>query len=191
MSDIWVYKADGTLQCGMGQEISLDQMRTELETLIGKNNVSASEKRTLPGFIIDLCGAPTGKVNAYKITAEGLYVLFHGFVGSAGFRVWTWPDAITGSAKPAATQSGGDAHPWPWSALFAKSETDEGRNRTALTNLLASLTEVNANPTTLREIIGRPVRVYKTGDALTKDFRPERVNIEVSEAHQIARIWFG
>jgi hypothetical protein len=40
-------------------------------------------------------------------------------------------------------------------------------------------------------IIGKEARVYKTGEALTEDFRPERVNIELSESNEIIQIWMG
>ncbi len=40
-------------------------------------------------------------------------------------------------------------------------------------------------------IIGSRARVYTKGDMLTQDFVPERVNIELSEAGEILRIWRG
>lgn len=43
----------------------------------------------------------------------------------------------------------------------------------------------------IETIIGKQARVYKTGDALTQDFRPERVNIELSENNEITQIWMG
>jgi|AGTN01.3.fsa_nt_gi hypothetical protein len=61
---VWVYKEDGTRQCGEGTEISLDEMRKELETIIGKDNVLASEKRILPLMFPLVCGGPNGSVNA-------------------------------------------------------------------------------------------------------------------------------
>ena len=52
-------------------------------------------------------------------------------------------------------------------------------------------TSVGALSVQIRELLNRPLRVYKTGEAITKDFRPERVNIEVSEKNFIRDIWFG
>lgn len=43
----------------------------------------------------------------------------------------------------------------------------------------------------IETIVGKKARVYKTGDALTEDFRPERVNIELSENNEIVQIWMG
>lgn len=43
----------------------------------------------------------------------------------------------------------------------------------------------------IETIIGKEARVYKTGDALTEDFRPERVNIELSANNEIIQIWMG
>ncbi len=67
---IEIYRPDGTKQCGMGEEISLESMEKELnsigvETLDrrkGQNNL----------FRTVVCGAPTGKVNIYKIYSSDL-----------------------------------------------------------------------------------------------------------------------
>ena len=40
-------------------------------------------------------------------------------------------------------------------------------------------------------LIGKPSRVYKTGDSLTKDFIPDRVNIELNKSGEIVKIWMG
>ena len=160
-------------------------MRKELAKVIGDKNILASEKRTKPGMIIDLCGAPTGKVNAYEITPEGLFLLFHGIVGPMGFEVWRWPTAVK------ARSLSDNPVPWPWAALFAGKEADEGAQKNAVLNIISSLTNVGANPTTIVELLGRPVRFYTTGDGLTMDYRPERVNIEQSPSHHIVKIWFG
>ena len=40
--------------------------------------------------------------------------------------------------------------------------------------------------------VGCALRVYNTGDPLTKDYRPDRYNVEVSPATQrIASVWYG
>ena len=52
-------------------------------------------------------------------------------------------------------------------------------------------TRAGALSVQVRELLNRPLRVYKTGDPITEDFRPERVNIEVSEKQFIKDIWFG
>mgnify|MGYP001154508931 CR=1 FL=1 len=43
----------------------------------------------------------------------------------------------------------------------------------------------------IETIIGKEARIYKTGDALTEDFRPERVNIELSASNKIVQVWMG
>ena len=58
-----------------------------------------------------------------------------------------------------------------------------------LGRLIGSLTA--SNPQTVQELVGHQLRVYKTGDALTLDWRPERCNIEVSDLKKIVKIWFG
>lgn len=40
-------------------------------------------------------------------------------------------------------------------------------------------------------LIGKTARVYTTGDMLTQDFVPDRVNIELSDAREIVRVWLG
>jgi|GEM_PF-4414577 len=49
--------------------------------------------------------------------------------------------------------------------------------------------EVNDKP--ISTLIGKPSRVYTTGDMLTEDFIPDRVNIELSESGEIVKIWMG
>lgn len=46
-------------------------------------------------------------------------------------------------------------------------------------------------PVNVRDLIGRPLRVYKTGEPTTDDWIPERVNIETSDVGIIVDIWFG
>jgi len=50
-----------------------------------------------------------------------------------------------------------------------------------------------AKPQYIGELVGRPLRVYRTGDMLTADYRPSRCNIETSESGEgnIVRVWFG
>lgn len=56
---------------------------------------------------------------------------------------------------------------------------------------IPELSSVTANPVLVRELIGRPCRPYRQGDALTKDFVPSRVNIELTANDVIADIWYG
>jgi hypothetical protein len=41
------------------------------------------------------------------------------------------------------------------------------------------------------ELLNKQARVYRSGDMLTQDFIPERVNIELSSDNKIVRIWLG
>lgn len=50
---------------------------------------------------------------------------------------------------------------------------------------------LSQQPVTVSDLIGHHARVYETGEALTQDFRPDRVNIELSEDSVIRDIWFG
>src|SRR4029077_13941121 len=65
-----VFRYDGSLQCGMGRAVSLDEMAKELTT--ANITVLSSEKRVVPGFIIALCGTPTGIANVYEIAKDDL-----------------------------------------------------------------------------------------------------------------------
>ena len=54
------------------------------------------------------------------------------------------------------------------------------------------LQATDADVITSETMIGRMLRVYKTGDGLTKDFRPDRVNIELNpSSEQIVYVWIG
>jgi hypothetical protein len=63
-----VYKADGTLQCGQGHEVSLATMEKELT---GASITVHSRTKDTDGMLhAQVCGAPTGSVNAYQISAS-------------------------------------------------------------------------------------------------------------------------
>lgn len=64
-STVQVFKYDGTLQCGMGGEIPLDEMAKELET--AGIDVVASRKGTDGLVHINVCGSSTGAINVYVI----------------------------------------------------------------------------------------------------------------------------
>lgn len=85
MSNVWIYKVDGTVQCDNEvPEISLSEMREKLELLIGADNVVSMKKSQRPMF--ELCGAPTGKLNCYEITPHGWILLSTKIPGSSGFQ---------------------------------------------------------------------------------------------------------
>ncbi len=158
MQTLWIYRFDGTVQCDSGsREVTLEEMRAGLEAIVGEQNVRGMEKRSLP--TVELCGVPTGVVNAYEVTAEGWMLLNHGVVGNPGFALW--PESR---------------------APHVSKEVSPG---------LVLGMSVRSIPSSIKDLIGRPLRVYTTGDAITKDWRPERVNIEVNVNQHVIDIWFG
>lgn len=199
MANVWVYKADGTLQCSTHGGIPAADMQKDLEQVVGP--VMKGEKRKLCGFIIQQCGAPTGNVNAYELTPLQAYLLFHGFIGPRGFRLWTcdWP------SKDASVDAMDHTSPFPIGAVLAAGGSEEGR-KAVMTRataggdvpfplsiamaMLAEATSVDTTPVMIRELYGRLCRVYQSGDGLTMDYIPQRVNIELDN-RRIVRIWFG
>ena len=78
---ISVYKYDGSLQCGMGKSISLEEMRKQLKDV----QVFRSDSKTDNLMHIQMCGSPTGKANAYEIDMSQLDA-----AKKAGFQEWTF-----------------------------------------------------------------------------------------------------
>jgi hypothetical protein len=78
-SRVFVYKADGSLQCGQGAKIELSVMQKEL----GGMQVFSSENKHDGMMRIQVCGAPTGNVNVYEIDVKDLEA-----ATKAGFKKW-------------------------------------------------------------------------------------------------------
>ncbi|MDQ0391800.1 hypothetical protein [Labrys monachus] len=187
MANVWVYKEDGTMQCGMGNEISLEEMRGSLTEIVGSSSIISEEKRMLPLLRPALCGTPTGAVNAYELTEDGAYILFKGFVGPRGFKLWVWPAPSDGRKSLVEDRP----VPWPFPWSHSSSDIDVEGLRANFANFISSLTQVGSQPTQILDLQGRRCRYYKQGDSLTMDFIPSRVNIEHDDANMITRIWFG
>ena len=68
--EVEVYKYDGSLQCGRGKEISLQDMARELTEngIEVKGNRKGSDGR----MHIAMCGASNGRLNVYSIATESL-----------------------------------------------------------------------------------------------------------------------
>jgi len=67
---VQVYKYDGTLQCGMGHEITLDEMAKELQ---GVGIEVASSRKGTDGLLhISVCGASSGTINVFVIDRGSL-----------------------------------------------------------------------------------------------------------------------
>ena len=76
-----VYRYDGTLQCGMGKRIPIEDMQKDL-----KDVPVISSAHLNDGLMrIQLCGSPTGDANVYEIDESHLAK-----AKSLGFREWTF-----------------------------------------------------------------------------------------------------
>ena len=65
---VFVYKADGSRQCGMGTIIPIETMAEELKGIKVYSQAKKSD-----GFMHAMvCGGPTGQVNAYEILKSDL-----------------------------------------------------------------------------------------------------------------------
>ena len=160
-----VFKADGTIQCQDKDPISLEHHAAELKW-VGASKICGQGNLLGPFGVSRVCGAPTGRVNAFAIPKADWETISTGFVGTLGFRPWsgapTPPLAIDGDCRISSSDpvSGPEA---PGSTL----------------------------PVLICELVGRPCRCYRRGDALTKDFIAERVNVEHDADGRISDIWFG
>ena len=88
MDTIKVFKLDGSLQCGMGTEVTLEEMGEKLKMIGGE--ITGQEKQVVPFMIPHVCGAPTGSANVYTITKTSWEIIKRGFVGTLGFMVWVF-----------------------------------------------------------------------------------------------------
>ena len=92
-----VFRYDGGLQCGMGQAVPLDDMAKELTAV--NITVLSSEKRVVPGFIIALCGAPTGIANVYEIAKDHVSRIPADPQGVKRFQSWVYDSPSIEVAK--------------------------------------------------------------------------------------------
>jgi hypothetical protein len=95
-STVQVYKYDGTLQCGMGHEIPLEEMARELEAT--GIEIVASRKGTDGLVHISVCGASTGAINVYVIDRVSLAT-----AQRLGYRLLVTRD-MTQQIKPRVTE---------------------------------------------------------------------------------------
>ena len=79
-----VYRYDGTLQCGMGKRISIEEMQKDLKDIpvISSAHLNDGLMR------IQLCGSPTGDANVFEIEEIHLEK-----AKALGFREWTFGGA--------------------------------------------------------------------------------------------------
>ncbi|MBY0451380.1 MAG: hypothetical protein K2P92_00005, partial [Bdellovibrionaceae bacterium] len=76
---VFVYKPDGSLQCGQGSRITPEDMKKEL----GAIKVFSSENKSDGMMRIQVCGAPTGMANVYEIDQKDLEAAL-----KLGFKKW-------------------------------------------------------------------------------------------------------
>lgn len=65
---LFVYKPDGSLQCGQGKAISPQEMEKQLDGI----KVFSRENRSDGLMHIQVCGSPTGMINIFEISATSL-----------------------------------------------------------------------------------------------------------------------
>jgi hypothetical protein len=76
-----VFKYDGSLQCNMGEALSVEQMKKDL----GAIKVFSAETLSDGLTRIQVCGSPTGKANVYEISRSELEAAI-----KLGFKEWTY-----------------------------------------------------------------------------------------------------
>ena len=77
---IFVYKPDGSLQCGQGEKIDPNTMRKEL----GSIEVFSAQNKHDGMMRIQVCGAATGYNNIFEINQSDFEAAF-----KLGFKKWT------------------------------------------------------------------------------------------------------
>jgi hypothetical protein len=78
---VFVYKYDGSLQCGMGKPVALEAMAKDLTGIPIKSSVKKPD-----GLMhIQVCGSLTGLTNVYEIPAKYLIK-----AESKGFKIWSF-----------------------------------------------------------------------------------------------------
>lgn len=78
---IFVYKYDGSLQCGQGKAIAPKEMAKELSGI----KIYSMENKNDGLMHIQVCGSITGQANVYEISADDLEK-----AQKRGFKVWNF-----------------------------------------------------------------------------------------------------
>jgi len=78
---VLVYKYDGSLQCGQGKAIGLDEMARDLKGI----RIISKQKRPDGLMHIQVCGSPTGIANVFEISESDLAK-----AERAGFKRWSF-----------------------------------------------------------------------------------------------------
>lgn len=175
---VTVFKHDGTLQCGLGAEISLDAMKGAIEELGA--HVTKSEKRQHPAFFPQVCGARTGRCNVFELADDDWQKSAKAILG-AGFELWPDRNEISIMGKSATDN---EVLPWPWRQATGAPSTSQDS---------MSLTIGRIDPSVpLERLIGKRIRLYVEGDPITQDHRLDRANIVLASTDAAVKdIWFG
>lgn len=166
---ISIYKQDGTRQCEDIAPRPIDE-DAKVITSFGVKLIDRGRHERLPIITPAMCGLPTAWANVFAIDPHGLtrHQLFQ--LSQHGFKIWNFP------VPPEAAQvkTGGEEDPLSY------------------LHVAASLFASEIHPDRIADLVGYTIRVYKTGDPLTRDFRRDRVNFETDPtSHRIVRYWFG
>jgi hypothetical protein len=169
---ITIYKQDGTRQCEPGTKPRpLDEDAAEIAGL-GVRVIGQGKHELLPIFVPALCGSPTAGANVFAIDRSALTRQQLFLLSQHGFKVWSFESP---PQTERATLAGGSDVPFPLDLPVA-----------------ASLLAPEQHPDRIADLKGYVIRVYKTGDMLTMDYRRDRVNFETDpQTHRIVRSWFG
>lgn len=199
---VWIYRADGSLQCGFAEGESLETARADLAKAVGDDKILSQEKRQKPGVVSSVCGAPTGAVNAYELSDEGYQLWLTGFAGRLGFEIWIWGGAKSGGGPNNYFAAGPEVPfpmkepgiPFPMKALaedlVATPSSGSALDLEKLRALIAEVGSPSSRPHLLSEVVGHPIRVIAPGDAPTLDLRWDRINFYVDGDGKVTRIAF-
>lgn len=80
---VFVFKSDGSKQCGMGEVTSLETMAQEFVKLEPPIKILSQVAKKDGKMYAQVCGGPTGRINVYEISAQDL-----GRAQSLGFEVY-------------------------------------------------------------------------------------------------------
>jgi hypothetical protein len=178
MDTLTIYKQDGTRQC---LDIAPRLLEEDAKVITGLKIRIVGKGRhvELPVVVPAQCGLPTAGANVFDIDATGLTRTQLLELAANGFTAWHF------DAEPAEAAARGKA--------TARARGDEDPFPLAHLAVVASLLGGgHPNPDHIRDLVGYLIRVYKTGDLLTMDFRRDRVNFETDpKTHRIVRFWFG
>jgi len=167
---VTVFAPDDTLQCeDFPVPRPIDNDASVLREL-GATKICAQAKVPGPYLYAAQCGLPTGQVNAFQLAKSDWETIKKSYVGPLAFK--EWPN----SAYPKLDPTG---------------ECEKSTSEAIEENGKPSLLNGGKEGVPIGGLLGRTLRCYTTGDALTDDYRPERVNIEKDKEGKIVSIWFG